>query len=235
MDVDALSKKEFARLIDHTALKPDTTREQILELCGEAREHGFGTVCVAPCWVSLAVEKLAGSSSVVAAVVGFPHGNTLSSAKAFEAAELVKLGARELDMVLNIGAFKSGDKDTVRDDIHGVVTAARAAAKAIEAENPIVKVILETCFLTNSEIETACKLVVDAEADFVKTSTGFGSKGATVEHVQLMRRVVGDKFGVKASGGIRDYATAKTMLAAGANRLGCSASVQIMRERNTAN
>ena len=234
MDVDALSEKEFARLIDHTALKPDTTREQILKLCGEAREHGFGTVCVAPCWVSLAVEKLTGSSSVVAAVVGFPHGDTLSSAKAFEAAELVKLGAHELDMVLNIGAFKSGDEQAVRNDIHGVVTAARDAAKAIETEKPIVKVILETCFLSNSQIETACKLAVQSGADFVKTSTGFGSKGATVEHVKLMRGVVGDKLGVKASGGIRDYTTAKAMLSAGANRLGCSASAAIIQEKQSA-
>lgn len=213
---------ELARTIDHTWLKPDATATQIEALCREAIRYGFHAVCVNSYWVPLAAERLRGSGVKVAAVVGFPLGAGLTAAKAAEAREAVKAGASELDMVLNVGALKSGRPDDVRRDIRAVVEAADGA---------LVKVILETGLLTGEEKVAACRLAVEAGAHFVKTSTGFGPGGATVEDVALLRRTVGPRVGVKASGGIRDAEAARRMLAAGASRLGTSSGVAIVTAR----
>lgn len=214
----------FAQLIDHTVLKPDATGDQIMQLCQEAREFGFGAVCIAPVWVSLAAKALAGSVTKVATVIGFPHGNTLSVVKAFEATQAIEAGADELDMVIHVGALKSGEHEAVLQDIRLVVEAAR------RSEGILVKVILETALLTEAEKVVACQLSEKAEADFVKTSTGFAAAGATIADVALLRHVVGNRLGVKAAGGIRDLPTAQAMIEAGATRLGCSSSVAIMKQ-----
>jgi len=207
--------------IDHTLLKPEATGADIKKLCAEAREYHFYSVCVNSSYVELAAKELAGSDVKVCAVVGFPLGAMGLNAKAFEADQACLHGASEIDMVLHIGALKEGRYDYVADDIAAVVSvAADYQAK--------VKVILETCLLTKEEIIKACQLAVHAEADFVKTSTGFSTGGATVEDVALMRSTVGDKAQVKASGGIRDAARAKEMIEAGADRLGTSASIAIV-------
>lgn len=211
--------RALARLIDHTLLKPEATEEQIRRLCAEARHYGFAAVCVNPWWVPLCVQELKGTGVKVATVIGFPLGATTTEAKAFEARQAVEAGADELDMVMNVGALKSGHLDRVQEDIAAVV---RAAA------GRVVKVILETGLLTDEEKVTACRLAVAAGAHFVKTSTGFGPGGATVADVSLMRRTVGDQVGVKASGGIRDHATAVAMVEAGATRIGASSSVAIV-------
>lgn len=212
-----------AALIDHTLLKPTATAAQIRQLCAEAREYRFATVCVNPTWVALCAGELADSPVKVCTVVGFPLGADLPEVKAFEAERCIALGAAEIDMVLNIGALKSQDYAAVRDDIAAVVRAAHAAGA-------IVKVIIETAYLTDEEKVAACVLAQDAAADFVKTSTGFGPAGATVADVALMRRVVGPAMGVKAAGGIRTASDFRAMVAAGANRIGASAGVQIVRE-----
>ena len=214
----------MARLIDHTALKPETTRRDIEKLCREAREFGFATACVAPVWVPLAADLLRGSTSRVCTVVGFPHGGALPSAKAFESRAALDAGAEELDMVVSPGHLKSGDLDAVRRDIAGVVDAARSFPGAL------VKVILETCLLTREEKIAGCRLAEEAGADFVKTSTGFGPGGATVEDVALLSETVGSRLGVKAAGGIRSLAFALALVEAGATRLGCSTSVDLMEE-----
>nr|PZN41774.1 MAG: deoxyribose-phosphate aldolase [Bacillota bacterium] len=211
--------RSLARLIDHTLLKPEATEEQIRRLCAEARHYGFAAVCVNPWWVPLCVQELKGTGVKVATVIGFPLGATTTEAKAFEARQAVEAGAEELDMVINVGALKSGHLDRVQEDIAAVV---RAAA------GRVVKVILETGLLTDEEKVTACRLAVAAGAHFVKTSTGFGPGGATVADVRLMRQTVGDQVGVKASGGIRDHATAVAMVEAGASRIGASSSVAIV-------
>ncbi len=214
----------IARLIDHTLLKPDATRAQITKLCDEAREYHFASVCVNPFNVSLCAELLRDVDDVaVCTVVGFPLGATPPEVKAFEAARAIADGAREVDMVQNIGVLKSGDLDCLRHDIAAVVETAHA-------HSAICKVILETGLLSDAEIETSCRIAQEAGADFVKTSTGFGYGGATVAAITLMRRVVGPKMGVKASGGVRTYADAQAMIAAGATRLGASAGVQIVKE-----
>lgn len=213
--------RDLARMIDHTLLKPDATRDEIEKLCQEALTYQFASVCVNPHWVPLAAQLLKGSPVKVCTVIGFPLGATSTAAKAFEAADAIAHGAQEVDMVLNIGALKSGDLDTVQQDIAAVVEAARGKA--------LVKVILETGLLTRDEKITACRLAKAAGADFVKTSTGFGHGGATVEDVALMRETVGPEMGVKASGGVRDAATARAMIQAGANRIGASAGVSIVR------
>jgi deoxyribose-phosphate aldolase len=218
----ALSAEQLARYIDHTLLKPEASRDQILKLCREAVEHHFASVCVNPCWVRLCAEALRGSEVKVCTVIGFPLGATLSSVKAFEAEESIRQGAGEVDMVINIGALKSGDRQYVEDDIRAVVERAHALGA-------LVKVIIETVLLTQEEKVLACRLSQAAGADFVKTSTGFAGGGATVEDVALMRQVVGDAMGVKAAGGIRTYADALRMIQAGANRLGTSAGVQIIQ------
>ncbi|WP_416197813.1 MAG: deoxyribose-phosphate aldolase [Sporanaerobacter sp.] len=213
--------KNIASMIDHTLLKPDATAEMIVDLCREAKEYNFFSVCVNPYYVKLAKDELKESSVKVATVIGFPLGSTPKEVKAFEALEAIKNGADELDMVINIGALKSKDYDTVKEDIKAVVDAAKGKA--------LVKVIIETCLLNDEEKVKACEISEEAGADFVKTSTGFSTGGATVEDVKLMRKTVGDRLGVKASGGIRDYDTVKKMIEAGASRIGASASVKIVQ------
>lgn len=209
----------IAGLIDHTALKPDTTIEQIKKLCAEAIEYGFASVCVNPCYVKLCSDILKGSKIKVCTVIGFPLGATTTAAKVAETTESIANGATEVDMVINVGAIKSQDFDYVKKDIEGVVGAAKGKA--------LVKVILETCLLTDEEKVKSCRICKEAGADFVKTSTGFSTGGATVADVKLMRAEVKPTMGVKASGGIRDYETAKAMVDAGASRIGASASVAI--------
>jgi deoxyribose-phosphate aldolase len=214
-----MNEKQLAAMIDHTLLKPEATEKQIRVLCEEAKAHGFASVCVNPYWVKQAAEWLKGSNVKVCTVVGFPLGATTKESKAFETKNAIENGAEEIDMVLNIGALKSGDFQTVKEDIRAVVEAAGGA---------VVKVILETGLLSDEEIVKACELSKAAGAHFVKTSTGFGKGGATVEAVRLMRETVGTEMGVKASGGIRNAETARQMVEAGANRIGASASVAIV-------
>jgi deoxyribose-phosphate aldolase len=214
---------EMAGKIDHTLLKPQATEDQFRQLCAEARQFGFATVCINPAWVPLCVKLLHGSPVKVCTVIGFPLGATLSDVKAFEAQRCVALGAAEVDMVINIGALKSRQFDVVKDDIASVVNAAHALGGC-------VKVIIETAYLTDEEKTEACALSKAAGADYVKTSTGFGPSGATVEDVTLMRRVVGPEMGVKAAGGIKTVEDAWAMIAAGATRIGTSAGVKIIAE-----
>lgn len=216
-----ISPNALAGMIDHTLLRPDASREQILQLCREAIEYHFFSVCVNPCWVATCAQAVAGSTVKVCSVIGFPLGANCSCLKVEEAKRAVKDGAAEIDMVMNIGWLKSGDMTRVRDDIHRVVEAGQPA---------LVKVILETCLLTEEEKIAACVLAREAGAHFVKTSTGFSSGGATTADIQLMRRVVGEQMGVKASGGIRDYQTAASMIQAGANRIGASAGIAIVTQ-----
>jgi len=215
----------LASKIDHTLLRPDATSEQIIKLCTEAREFEFASVCVNPYYVALAANQLKGCKVKVCTVVGFPLGASTSKAKAMEAAEAIENGAEEIDMVLNIGELKSRNLDTVRNDIESVVISVK--------ERALVKVILETCLLSEEEKINACLAAKAAGAHFVKTSTGFSRGGATVEDIKLMRQVVGSDFGVKASGGIRDYETAIAMISAGANRIGTSSSVSIIKNIKT--
>jgi deoxyribose-phosphate aldolase len=213
----------IAHLIDHTLLKPEATREQIDRLCGEALAHRFASVCVNPAYVGRCAELLRGSEVKVCTVVGFPLGATTTAVKAYETRQAIDDGATEIDMVINVGALKSGDTAAVQADIAAVVDAAHAAGA-------LVKVIIETALLSDDEKATACRLAQAAGAEFVKTSTGFGPGGATVEDVALMRRVVGPEMGVKASGGVRNYADVQAMVAAGATRIGASAGVAIVSE-----
>ncbi len=211
--------QSLAAKIDHTLLKPEATREEIQRVCEEARKYRFATVCVNSAYIGLVAELLKGSSTKAIAVVGFPLGAAATATKAFEAREAIRLGAQEIDMVINIGALKSRDYATVMDDIQ----------KVVEASKPYpVKVILETSSLNDDQKIIACALSKAANAAFVKTSTGFGSGGATAEDIALMRRIVGPEMGVKASGGIRTYEDAAKMIAAGATRIGASASIAIV-------
>ena len=214
---------DIAKIIDHTLLKPEATRDQIGQLCREAREYGFAAVCVNPCYVKLAAELLRGSSVKVCSVVGFPLGATLPEVKAYEARRAIEEGAAEIDMVINIGALKSGDLELVKRDIASVVD-------VCHAKGALCKVIIEAALLTDEEKVLACQLAKAAGADYVKTSTGFGPGGATVQDVALMRRTVGPEMGVKAAGGIRSYEAAKSMVEAGATRIGASAGVKIVQE-----
>ena len=218
-----MSPAELARLIDHTLLKPEATVTDIERVCGEALRYEFASVCVNACYVAQAAQALQGSRVHVCAVVGFPLGATVTSVKVFEANEAIRLGAREIDMVICIGALKSGDDATVAADILGVTEAAHRGGA-------ICKAIIEAGALTEDEKVRACRAALNAAADFVKTSTGFGHGGATVEDVRLMRSVVGTKMGVKASGGIRTLADCEQMLGAGATRIGTSSSVKILQE-----
>ena len=210
---------ELNKYIDHTLLKPEASEEQVLKLCDEALEYDFYSVCVNSCHVPLAVEKLSGSDVKVAAVAGFPLGAMSTASKVFEAREAVEAGASEIDMVINVGALKEGRYEYVLHEIAALVDVC-----------PCLKVIIETCLLTDDEIVKACELAVATGADFVKTSTGFSTGGATPEAVSLMRQTVGNKAKIKASGGIRTLADAKKFIELGADRLGCSAGVQIMKE-----
>lgn len=209
-----------AQMIDHTLLKATASPKEISRLCAEAREFGFFSVCIPSCYVPVAKEALKDSSVKVCTVVGFPLGNSSTETKVTETKTAIAQGADEIDMVLNVGHLKAGLTQSVKTDIEKVVEA---------AGDVTVKVILETCYLDNNEIMKACELSANAGAGFVKTSTGFGTAGAKVEHVQLMRQVVGDKVGVKASGGIRDMETLVKMVEAGANRIGCSSGVEIVK------
>ena len=219
---------DIAGMIDHTLLKPDATADQIAQLCYEARKYKFASVCINPTHVKLSAELLQGSDVKVCTVIGFPLGASSPDVKAFEAQTALKDGATEIDMVLNIGALKAGDLTLVARDIHEVVKVGHAA-------NAIVKVIIETALLNDEEKVTACLLAKEAGADFVKTSTGFSGGGATVEDINLMRRVVGPGMGVKASGGVRDFEDARNMVQAGATRLGASAGVMIVQGQQESN
>jgi deoxyribose-phosphate aldolase len=213
-------RKDIAPLIDHTLLKPEATRAQVEQLCCEARELGFAAVCVNPAYVKLAATLLDGSSVTICSVIGFPLGASKKEIKAYEARRAILDGAREIDMVMNIGALKSGDLKLVEEDMRAVREAC--------GRNIMLKVIIETALLTDEEKVKACEIAKKVGADFVKTSTGFGPGGATVDDVRLMRSVVGPRMGVKASGGIRDTESAEKMIAAGASRIGASASVKIV-------
>jgi deoxyribose-phosphate aldolase len=220
------SAQNLAAVLDHTLLKPDATRAQVLQICHEAAEHGFACAMVNPTWVAVAHSALAGTDIPVGVVIGFPLGATLSSSKRDETVRVLKLGAHDVDMVLNIGLLKSGqssDYEAVYNDIHGVVELAHASGA-------IVKVILETCLLTFEEKLRASEIALSAGADFLKTSTGFSNGGATADDISILRGVAGSRAGVKASGGIRSLADATAMLNAGANRIGASASVKILAE-----
>jgi deoxyribose-phosphate aldolase len=211
----------IAALIDHTLLRPDATAADIRKLCEEARQYSFASVCVNPYWVPLAASALAGSSVKVCTVVGFPLGANATAIKVAETKEAVQAGAQEIDMVLNIGELRGGNNDAVRQDIQAVTEAAHRA-------NAIVKVILETALLDDQQKAVACTLAKNAGAEFVKTSTGFSTHGATASDVALMRKTVGPDMGVKASGGIRTLEDLKSMVAAGATRIGASAGVKIL-------
>ncbi len=214
---------DWASLIDHTLLKPEAAESDIKKLCDEAAKFGFASVCVNPAWVKKAAEFLRGTNVPVCTVIGFPLGATLSDVKAYEARRAIFNGAREVDMVINVGALKSGDDCTVEDDIRAVATAAH--------ENGVLcKVIIETALLTDEEKVRACLASKNAGADFVKTSTGFAKGGATVEDVALMRRTVGHALGVKASGGVKGLDDARAMFEAGATRIGASVGVKIAQE-----
>jgi len=215
-----LSARELARFIDHTSLKPDATAKHIEQLCAEARQHRFHAVCVNGSWVAQARSFLEDSDVKVAAVAGFPLGAADADTKRFETEAAIDNGAQEIDVVINIGRLKDGDDAYVLRELRDVVEA---------ADGRPVKVIIETCLLTHEEKIRACHVAVDSEAHFVKTSTGFGSSGATLEDVKLLRETVGPKFGVKAAGGIREAQTAAAMIQAGATRLGTSNGVAIVR------
>jgi len=217
-----MNKIDLARYIDHTLLKPEAGESDIIKLCREALEYKFASVCVNASNVKLADSFLHGTDVKVCTVVGFPLGATTKEAKAFEAAQAIENGASEVDMVINIGALKSGKPDMVEEDIRAVADVCKGKA--------LLKVIIETCLLTDAEKTTACELSKKAGANFVKTSTGFSTGGATAEDITLMRRIVGPEMGVKASGGIRNLETALRMIEAGATRIGASASISIVNE-----
>jgi len=221
-----LANIAMARMIDHTLLKPDATTDKIRQLCLEARQHHFASVCINPSYVKRCTELLHGSDVKVCTVIGFPLGATTTAVKVCEAKNALENGAAELDMVINIGALKSGDNNLVGRDIHEVV-------KAGHAGGALVKVIIETALLTDEEKVTACLLAKDAGADFVKTSTGFSSGGATAQDVALMRQTVGPEMGVKAAGGIHTRAEAEEMITAGATRIGASAGINIIQAEDS--
>lgn len=216
-----MKRNELAKMMDHTILKATATPGQVEKVCQEALQIGAASVCINPCNIEQAKALLAGSDVKVCTVIGFPLGANTAAVKAFEAEDAIRRGAEEVDMVINVGALLAGDTDTVYNDIKGVVEAAHGT---------LVKVIIETCYLDDGQKKTACELSEKAGADFVKTSTGFGTGGATAHDVQLMRGVVGDRLQVKASGGIRTYNDAMNMVNASADRLGVSASIAILEE-----
>ena len=217
-----MNKVDLARYIDHTILKPDAKESEVIKLCREALEYKFASVCVNASNVKLADSFLHGTDVKVCTVVGFPLGATTKETKAFEAAQAIENGASEVDMVINIGALKSGKLDVVEEDIKTLADVCKGKA--------LLKVIIETCLLTDEEKTIACELSKKAGANFVKTSTGFSTGGATAEDITLMRRIVGPEMGVKASGGIRNLETALKMIEAGATRIGASASISIVNE-----
>ena len=212
--------ENYASYIDHTLLKPEATKEQIIALCAEAKQYDFASVCVNPTWIETAASELAGAVSKVCTVIGFPLGASTSEVKAFETKDAIAKGAGEIDMVLNIGALKGAEYEAVLHDMKAVVEAANGT---------LVKVIIETCLLTDAEKVKACELAVEAGANYVKTSTGFSTGGATPTDVALMRSTVGPDLGVKASGGVRSLEDLKAMIEAGATRIGASSGVKIMQ------
>lgn len=214
-------KQNIANMIDHTVLKAFSTKEDVIKVCKEAKEYGFFSVCINPTHIELAKKELEGSNVKVCTVIGFPLGANTSEVKAFETKDAIKKGAHEVDMVINIGALKDKNYELVYEDIKAVVDAANKQA--------LVKVIIETCYLTDEEKKIACELSVKAGTDFVKTSTGFGTGGSTPEDIKLMRDVVGPNIGVKASGGVRTQDDAKAVISAGCSRIGASASVAIAK------
>lgn len=218
-----MGSQDIASLIDHTILKPETTAAQVRKLCEEGLLYKFASVCVNSFFAPLAAELVRGSPVKLCTVSGFPLGAMATDSKVFEAQEAIQHGAQEIDMVMNVGALKSGDENAVEEDI-------RRVAEACHRGNAICKVILENCLLGEEEKSRACRIAVQAGADYVKTSTGFNAGGATAEDVALMRATVGPKIGVKASGGIRTLEDVKKMVAAGATRIGTSSSVKIMQE-----
>lgn len=214
-----MKKNELAKMIDHTILKPEATEKEVEKLCKEALEYNFASVCINPSMVEKAAEMLKGSDVKVCTVIGFPLGATTTEVKAFETEDVIKKGATEVDMVINVGKLKEGNLGYVKKDIEAVVNAAKGKA--------LTKVIIETCLLTDEEKVTACKLSKEAGADFVKTSTGFSTGGATAKDIKLMRETVGEELGVKASGGVRSLEDAELMIENGASRIGASASIAI--------
>ena len=219
--------KPLAKYIDHTLLKPDATQDQIDEVLAQAKQYGFASVCINPYWVVRAAASLRDTDVNVCTVIGFPLGANTTQTKVFETGQAIDEGAQEIDMVLNIGELKAGHDGHVRADI-------QAVADMTHAKGGLLKVIIEAVLLTDDEKVTACKLAAAAGADYVKTSTGFAAGGATVHDVALMRKTVGDKLGVKAAGGIHTYAEAKALIDAGADRLGASAGIQILKEAGEA-
>ncbi|MGI8316096.1 deoxyribose-phosphate aldolase [Halobacillus mangrovi] len=213
-------EQNLAKMIDHTQLKPDTPKDKITQICEEAKEQQFASVCVNPHWVEYCSKLLKDTDVKVCTVIGFPLGATTKETKAFETRQAIEKGATEVDMVINVGELKSGNTDVVKEDIEAVVREAQGKA--------LVKVIIETSLLSEDEKETASELAKAAGADFVKTSTGFSGGGATVEDISLMRKTVGPEMGVKASGGVRDYEGAKAMIEAGATRIGASSGIEIV-------
>lgn len=211
--------QNYAAMIDHTLLKAEATKAQVEQICVEAKQYGFASVCVNPTWVKFSHQQLVGTDVLVCTVIGFPLGASTSAVKAFETKDAIANGAGEIDMVINIGALKDANYDLVRDDIKAVVEAANGT---------LVKVIIESCLLTTEEKVKACELAVEAGADFVKTSTGFSTGGATAEDIALMRETVGPSIGVKASGGVRSLEDMQLMIENGATRIGASSGVAIM-------
>ncbi len=220
-----MTREMMAKMIDHTLLKQNASEDQIKKLCAEAKEYGFWSVCINPCYVALCAEELKGSDVKVCTVVGFPLGASTTETTVFQSVEAIKNGASEIDMVINVGAIKSGNWDFVYNDI-------KAVADAVKANGGLLKVILETCLLTDDEKVKACEISKKAGADFVKTSTGFSTGGATVDDIRLMRNAVGPDMGVKASGGIHNSAEALAMAEAGASRIGASAGIEILNGLN---
>lgn len=213
---------QIAKFIDHTLLKPEATEQQVIKICEEARQYSFASVCVNPCYTKLVASKLKGSSVKTCVVIGFPLGANTSKVKAFEAKEAVANGAEEVDMVINVGEMKAGNYLYVEADIKAVCDAVKGKA--------LTKVIIETCLLTDEEKVKVCQLAVSAGAEFVKTSTGFNASGANVSDIALMRKTVGKNIGVKASGGIRSYDAAISLINAGASRIGASAGIKMLEE-----
>jgi deoxyribose-phosphate aldolase len=223
------SKQQFAKMIDNTLLRPDSTKDDVLVLCEESAKRHFASVCIFPCWVGTAARALAGSDVKVCSVIGFPFGSTTRLTKVFEIKNAVANGAKEIDAVMNISKFKSGDHEAVAQDIREMVEASRTASGIGEdSRRVLLKIIIETCYLTETEKEIASRMVRDAGADFVKTSTGTGTGGATTEDIRHIRRAIGPStIGIKASGGIKTIQTALMMLDAGANRIGTSSGITL--------
>jgi deoxyribose-phosphate aldolase len=221
MNLEEIKIEKIARMIDHTNLKPYATEKDIERTCNEAIKYGFASVCVNPCYAKLASKLLSGSNVNVCTVIGFPLGANKKEVKCLEARLAIEDGAKEIDMVMNISEFKSGNYSYVRDEIKQIVDIARS-------KNAICKVIIETCYLSDEEKRNACRIVKEAGADFVKTSTGFGTKGADVNDVKLIKEIVGNEIGIKAAGGIRNIEQAIEMVNAGATRIGTSAGVEII-------